>query len=100
MLGISEIEEACEAKGITLVIHPTIRRVVQRYPEGFYVGARCFLRGETNGLFFLPLNSRGHVRLRFSQRRSPGGHPILRVDPVSPGGLNQIRRAERQRDFS
>ncbi len=98
MLGVADIDEVCEAKGITLVMHPAIRRAVERYAESFYIGACCYLRGETNGLYFLPLDSGGYVRLRFSKRRSSGGHPILRVDPISPGGLEQIRRAVRQAD--
>ena len=100
MLGVADIERACETKGITLVMHPAIRRAVQRYAESFYVGACCYLKDETNGLYFLPLDPGSQVRLRFSKRRSSGGHPILRVNPVSPGGLDQIRRAERQRDSS
>ncbi len=96
MLGVADIDEVCEAKGITLVMHPAIRRAVERYAESFYIGACCYLRGETNGLYFLPLEGGGHVRLRFSKRRSPGGHAILRVDPISPGDLDQIRRAARQ----
>src|SRR5215207_7992139 len=100
MLGIADIEEVCEGKGITLVIHPAIRKAVHRYAESFYVGACCYLKGETNGLYFLPLDGDGYVRLMFSKRRSPGGHAILRIDPVSPGGLDQIRRAARQADRS
>ncbi len=96
MLGVADIEEVCGGKGITLVMHPAIRTAVQRYAESFYVGACCYLKGETNGLYFLPLEGGGHVRLRFSKRRSSGGHPILRVDPISPGDLDQIRRAARQ----
>ncbi len=96
MLGVTDIEEVCEAKSITLVMHPVIRTAVKRYAESFYIGACCYLRGETNGLYFLPLDSGGYVRLKFSKRRSSGGHPILRVDPNSPGGLDQIRRVAGQ----
>jgi hypothetical protein len=95
MLGLASIEEVCEAKRITLVLHPAIRRAVRPYGESFYVGACCFLRGETNGLYFLPLESGGYVRLRFSKRQSPGGHKILRVDPLTSEGLDQIKRALR-----
>src|SRR5215207_4740145 len=98
MLSLASIEEICEAKRITLVMHPAIRRALNPYGESFYVGACCYLKGETNGLYFLPLEGGGHVRLMFSKRRSPGGHAILRIDPVSPGGLDQIRRGARQAD--
>ena len=93
MLSLANIEEVCEAKRITLVMHPAIRRAVRPYGESFYVGACCFLRGETNGLYFLPLDTGGYVRLRFSKRQSLGGHNILRVDPLTSEGLGQIRGA-------
>jgi len=92
VLTISSIEDLCETKGVTLVIHPAIRRAVKGYEESFYVGAACFLRGETDGLFFLPLD-RGYVRLRFSQRWSAKGHPILRIDPTTPDALARIKAA-------
>ncbi|KFG69443.1 hypothetical protein JH26_11635 [Microvirga sp. BSC39] len=91
MLSFETVEEVCESKSITLVVHPAIRRAVKGYEESFYIGLRCFLKGETNGLYFLPLESGGYERLQFSQRSSPGGHPILRVDPVAAGGLRRIR---------
>ena len=100
MFSLASIEEVCEAKRITLVMHPAIRRALNPYGESFYVGACCFLRGETNGLYFLPLDSGGYVRLRFSKRHSPGGHNILRVDPLTSEGLEQIKRASRQADPS
>jgi hypothetical protein len=95
MLNLASIEEFCDRKGITLVVHPAIRKAVERYEESFYIGACCFLRGETNGLYFLPLDSGAYVRLRFSKRRSSGGHPILRVDPITSEGLDQIKRTVR-----
>ena len=70
MLGLASIEKVCEAKRITLVMHPALRRALRPYGESFYVGACCFLRGETNGLYFLPLDTGGYVRLRFSKRQS------------------------------
>ena len=91
MLNFESVEEVCESKNITLVVHPAIRRAVKGYEESFYIGLRCFLKGETDGLYFLPLENGGYERLRFSQRRSSGGHPILRVDPIAVEGLQRIK---------
>jgi hypothetical protein len=91
VLNFESVEEVCESKSITLVLHPAIRRAVRGYEESFYIGLRCFLKGETDGLYFLPLESGGYERLRFSRRRSSGGHPILRVEPVSTEGLQRIK---------
>ncbi|MGF9764156.1 hypothetical protein AAII07_54545 [Microvirga sp. 0TCS3.31] len=91
MLSFESVEEVCESKSITLVIHPAIRRAVKGYEESFYIGLRCFLTGESDGIFFLPLQDGGYVRLGFSQRHSVGGHPILRVDPLSSEGLDRIK---------
>ena len=91
MLSFESVEEVCESKCITLVVHPAIRRAVKSYEESFYIGLRCFLKGESDGLYFLPLESGGYERLRFSQRRSVGGHPILRGDPVATEGVERIK---------
>ncbi|EIM29865.1 hypothetical protein [Microvirga lotononidis] len=91
MLSFESVEEVCESKSLTLVVHPAIRRAVKGYEESFYIGLRCFLKGETGGLYFLPLESGGYERLQFSRRRSSGGHPILRVDPVAAEGLQRIK---------
>jgi hypothetical protein len=91
VLSFESVEEVCESKSITLVLHPAIRRAVRGYEESFYIGLRCFLKGETDGLYFLPLESGGYERLRFSRRRSSGGHPILRVEPVATEGLQRIK---------
>lgn len=97
MLTISDIEETCEAQGITLVVHPVIRRALGGYEESFYIGAACFLRGESDGVFFLPLDQ-SYVQLRFVKRRSAGGNPILRLDSPSPKAMAAIKRAvEEQR---
>ena len=93
MLTISGIEEVCDAKGITLVMHPAVRRAVKAYEESFYIGAYTFLRDGTDGLYFLPMATGGHVRLLFTKRFSPRGHAILRVDPVAPDGLQRIKAA-------
>ena len=92
MLSFESVEEACESKNITLVVHPAIRRALKGYEESFFIGLRCFLKGESDGLYFLPLGSGGYERLRFSQRCSSGGHPILRVDPIAAEGLQRIKR--------
>jgi hypothetical protein len=93
VLSFDSVEEICESKRITLVVHPAIRRAMRGYEESFSIGLRCFLKGETDGVFFLPLYDGGYVRLVFSQRRSAGGHPILRVDPLSSEGLQRIKVA-------
>jgi hypothetical protein len=95
VLSIDAVEDVCESKSITLVVHPAIRRAVRGYEESFYIGLRCFLKGESDGIFFLPLQDGGYVRLAFSQRHSSGGHPILRVDPLSSEGLDRIKAAIR-----
>jgi hypothetical protein len=95
VLSIDAVEEVCESKSITLVVHPAIRRAVRGYEESFYIGLRCFLKGEADGIFFLPLQDGGYVRLVFSQRYSTGGHPILRVDPLTVEGLDRIKAAIR-----
>src|SRR5215207_1552651 len=91
VLSFESVEEVCESRSITLVVHPAIRRAVKGYEESFYIGLRCFLKGETDGLYFLPLENGGYERLRFSQRLSSGGHPILRVDPIAVEGLQRIK---------
>ena len=97
MLTISDIEQTCEAQGITLVVHPVIRQALGGYEESFYIGAACFLRGESDGLFFLPLD-RSYVQLRFVKRRSAGGHPILRLDTTCAKAMAANNRAvEEQR---
>jgi hypothetical protein len=95
VLSFESVEEVCESKSITLVIHPSIRRAVRGYEESFYIGLRCFLKGEADGIFFLPLPDGGYVRLAFSQRHSSRGHPILRVDLLSSEGLDRIKAAIR-----
>ena len=91
MLSFESVEEVCASKRITLVIHPAIRRAVKGYEESLYIGLNCFLKGESDGIFFLPLQDGGYVRLVFSERHSSGGHPLLRVDPITAEGLQRIR---------
>lgn len=91
MLSFDAVEDVCERARTTLVIHPAVRRAVRGYEESFYIGLRCFLRGETDGLYFLPLKSGGYVRLLFSRRLSPGGYMIVRVDPLSAEALQRIK---------
>jgi hypothetical protein len=90
-LTIAGAEKACEANGITLVMHPALRGAVRPYQESFYIGACSFLRGESDGLYFLPVTRGGLVPLRFSRRASAKGYPILRIDPVAPDGLARIK---------
>ena len=90
MLSFDAVEDVCESKRTTLVIHPAIRRAIKGYEESFYIGLRCFLKGETD-LYFLPLMQGGYVQLAFSKRYSPGGHYLLRVDPLTKEGLSRIK---------
>ena len=57
MLSFESVEEVCESKSITLVVHPAIRRAVKGYEESFYIGLRCFLKGESDG-DLLPASAR------------------------------------------
>ena len=95
MLSIDAVEEVCESRRTTLVIHPAIRQAIKGCEESFYIGLRCFLAGESDGLYFLPLQGAGYVRLIFSKRVSSGGHPILRVAPLTSEGLDRIKAANR-----
>ena len=98
MLSFNDVEDVCESRRTTLVVHPAIRRALKGYEESFYIGLRSFLKGETDGLYFLPLSSGGYVRLLFSRRLSPGGHSIFRLDPLSPEGLQLIRGSLKDSD--
>jgi hypothetical protein len=91
VLSFETVENICESKNITLVVHPAIRRAVTGYEESFYIGLRCFLKGESDGLYFLPLQSGGYERLVFSKRVSPGGYNLLRINPLATGGLTRIK---------
>jgi hypothetical protein len=91
VLSFDAVEDVCESRQTTLVIHPAIRRAIKGYEESFYIGLRCFLSGEADGLYFLPLQSGGYVRLLFSKRASPGGHNLLRIDPLTKEGLARIK---------
>ena len=73
------------------MIHPSIRRAIKGYEESFYVGLRCFLAGESDGVYFLPLQGAGYVRLIFSKRVSSGGYNLLRIDPLTKEGLARIK---------
>jgi hypothetical protein len=92
VLTLSAIEEGCDRKEITLVVHPAIRRAIKSYEDSFYIGVRCFLQGEGDGVFFLPLQNGGYVRLLFSKRCSAGGYDILRLDPVRREDIARIKR--------
>jgi hypothetical protein len=52
------------------------------YQESFYVGFCCFLKGKTDGIYYLPLQTGGFERLVFSRRTSSGGYSLLRIDPL------------------
>jgi len=93
VLSFDAVEDVCERSRTTLVLHPAVRRAVRGYEESFYIGLRCFLRGETDGLYFLPLPHGEFVKLRFEKRSSIGGYNIIRVSPVSIEGLQRIKSA-------
>jgi hypothetical protein len=91
VVSFNAVEDVCERRGTTLVIHPAVRRALTGYEESLYVGLRCFLAAEGDGVYFLPLRSGGYVRLVFSRRMSPGGYKIVRIDPATPDGLLRIQ---------
>jgi hypothetical protein len=90
VLSFDAVEDVCESKRTTLVIHPAIGRAIKGYEESFNTGLRCFLKGQTE-LYYLLLEGGDHVRLVFSKRVSPGGHNLLRIDPLTTEGLSRIR---------
>lgn len=90
MLNFKTVEEVCESKDITLVVHPAIRRAIRGHEEIFYGGLHRFLQGETDGIFSLPLLG-SNACLVFSQRYSSGGYSILRVDPFDMDDLQKIK---------
>jgi hypothetical protein len=96
VLSFEKVEEVCGSKSITLVVHPAVRRAIKGYEESFYIGLSGFLRGASDGMYFLPLHGGAYVRLVFSQRRSAGGYPILRVDPLTDQGLQRIKLANEE----
>ena len=73
MLSFESVEEVCESKSITLVLHPAIRRAVKGYEESFYIGLRCFLKGESDGLYFLPLQVAAMCGCDFHSANPPEG---------------------------
>jgi hypothetical protein len=91
VLSFDAVEDVCDQHRTTLVIHPIIRRALKGYEESFYVGLRCFLKDETDGLYYLPLQTGGFERLVFSRRTSPGGYSLLRVDPLRLDGMARVK---------
>ncbi len=100
MSDLNTVEEACQGRDITLVIHPAIRKALIGYEDEFSVPAAAFLQGEGRAAYFLPLQGGGDVKLVFSLRYSAGEHLILRVDPARPEGLTRIKEAVRRQDAS
>ena len=93
VLSFDAVEDVCERKQTTLVIHPAIRQGLSGYEESLYVGLRCFLVGEGDGIYFLPLSTGGYVRLVFSTRVSPAGYRLVRIDPIAPDGLRRVKES-------
>ena len=98
MPDLLTVEEVCQGRDITLVIHPAIRTALTGYEEEFSIPAAAFLQGEGRAAFLLPLQGGGDVKLVFSLRYSAGKHLILRVDPARPDGLPRIKEAVRRAD--
>ena len=95
MPDLLTVEEVCEERDITLVIHPAIRKALIGFEE-FSLPAAAFLKGHRGAAFFLPLLGGGDVKLAFSLRHSAGEHLILRVEPARPEGLSRIKEAVRK----
>ncbi len=100
MPDLLTVEEVCQGRDITLVIHPVIRKALTGYEEEFSIPAAAFLQGEGRAAFFLPLLGGGDVKLVFSLRYSAGEHLILRVDPARSDGLARIKEAVRRTEAS
>lgn len=98
MLSFDAVEEICESKSISLVIHPAIRRALRGYEESFCLGLRCFLSGDAHN-YFLPLQDGGYVRLAFSMRTSSGGYNLLKIEPLKKDGLSRIKRSLETREM-
>jgi hypothetical protein len=90
VLTFDAVEEICDSRQTTLVIHPVVRRAIRGYEESFYVGLSAFLNGD-NDMFFLPLSNGDFVRLVFSNRMSSGGHKLVRIDPLQVDAIMRIR---------
>ncbi len=94
------VEEVCNGKDISLVIHPAIRKALVRFEEEFSTSAATFLQGQGRVAYFLPLQGGGDVKLVFARRYSAGEYLILRVDPARPEGLTRIEDAVKRADAS
>ena len=92
------VEEVCEEREITLLIHPAIRKALRGFEEAFSLPAAALLRGDGRVAYFLPLPGGGDVKLVFSLRYSAGEHLMLRVEPARPDGLHRIKEAVRRAD--
>ncbi len=90
------VEEVCEDREITLMIHPAVRKALIGFEEAFSIPAAAFLQEEGRAAYFLPLPGGGDVKLVFSLRYSAGEHLILRVDPARADGLPRIKDAVRR----
>ena len=98
MPDLLTVEEVCQGRDITLVIHPVIRKALTGYEEEFSISASAYLQGEGRAAFFLPLQRGGDVKLVFSLHYSAGEYLILRVEPARSDGLPRIKQAVRRVD--
>ena len=80
---LNTVEEACQERDITLVVHPTIRKALLGFEEDFSIPAAAFLQSGGRAAYFLPLQGGGDVKLVFSLRYSAGEHLILKIDTAS-----------------
>ena len=94
------VEEVCNGKDITLVIHPAIRKGLVGFEEEFSTSAAAFLQGGGRVAYFLPLQGGGDVKLVFALRYSSGEHLILRIDTARPEGLARIKETVKRADAS
>ena len=51
---LSAIEDGCDRKEVTLVLHPAIRRAIKDFEDSFYIGVRCFLPARVMASFSFP----------------------------------------------
>jgi hypothetical protein len=87
------VEEVCEEREITLVVHPAIRTALRGFEGAFSMPAAAYLQGDARAVYFLPLAGGGDVKLVFALRYSAGEHLILRVEPEREDGLARVKEA-------
>ena len=51
---LSTIEDECDCKEVTLVLHPAIRSAIKEFEDSFYIGVRCFSPAKVMTSFSFP----------------------------------------------